>query len=80
MATEISHELVELYAKLRTTDVSDALDSMGIMDRQTMDAEMRPLWEGCWFAGVARTVRGRSRSRLAAQRDDGPGTSYRGRG
>ena len=56
MATEISHELVELYAKLRTTDVSDALDSMGIMDRQTMDANMRPLWEGCKFAGVARTV------------------------
>jgi regulator of RNase E activity RraA len=56
MATEISQELVELYAKLRTTDVSDALDSMGIMDRQTMNAEMRPLWEGCWFAGVARTV------------------------
>ena len=56
MATEISHELVELYTKLRTTDVSDALDSMGIMDRQTMNAEMRPLWEGCWFAGVARTV------------------------
>jgi regulator of RNase E activity RraA len=56
MATQISHELVELYAKLRTTDISDALDSMGIMDRQTMNADMRPLWEGCWFAGVARTV------------------------
>jgi regulator of RNase E activity RraA len=56
MATQISRELVELYAKLRTTDVSDALDSMGIMDRQTMDADMRPLWEGCAFAGVARTV------------------------
>jgi regulator of RNase E activity RraA len=56
MATEISHELVELYAKVRTTDVSDALDSMGIMDRQTMDEDMRPLWEGCTFAGVARTV------------------------
>ena len=56
MATEIGHDLVELYAKLRTTDVSDALDSMGIMDRQTMNAEMRPLWEGCKFAGVARTV------------------------
>jgi 4-hydroxy-4-methyl-2-oxoglutarate aldolase len=56
MATEISHELVELYARLRTTDVSDALDSLGIMDRQTMNADMRPLWEGCKFAGLARTV------------------------
>ncbi len=56
MSTGIPHELVELYAKLRTTDVSDALDSMGIMDRQTMNAAMRPLWEGCWFVGVARTV------------------------
>ena len=56
MAAEIGHALIELYAKLRTTDVSDALDSMGIMDRQTMNAEMRPLWEGCWFAGLAHTV------------------------
>ena len=56
MTTEIGPELVELFNKLRTTDVSDALDSMGIMDRQTMNAEMRPLWEGCTFAGLARTV------------------------
>jgi len=56
MATEIGHEWIELYNKLRTTDVSDALDSLGIMDRQTMAAEMRPLWEGCRFAGIARTV------------------------
>ena len=56
MATEIGPELVELLNKLRTTDVSDALDSLGIVDRQTMNAEMRPLWEGCKFAGVARTV------------------------
>jgi regulator of RNase E activity RraA len=56
MAGQIGSKLVELYAKLRTTDVSDALDSMGMMDRQTMGAEMRPLWEGCRFAGLARTV------------------------
>ena len=56
MATEIGPELVELFNKLRTTDVSDALDSMGIMDRQTMAAEMRPLWQGCKFAGIARTI------------------------
>jgi regulator of RNase E activity RraA len=57
MATQLGHDLVELFAQLRTTDVSDALDSMGIMDRQTMDARMRPLWEGCTFAGLARTVK-----------------------
>lgn len=57
MAKKLSHELVELYAQLRTTDVSDALDSMGIMDRQTMDPKMRPLWEGAKFAGLARTVK-----------------------
>lgn len=56
MVTEIRHELIALYAKLRTTDVSDALDSMGIMDRQTMAPEMRPLWQGCRFSGIARTV------------------------
>ena len=29
---------------------------MGIMDRQTMEPRMRPLWEGCHFYGLARTV------------------------
>jgi len=57
MAKKLGHDVVELFAKLRTTDVSDALDSLGMMDRQTMDARMRPLWEGCKFAGLARTVK-----------------------
>ena len=57
MVTVLDQDTVALYAKLRTTDVSDALDSMGIMDRQTMDPGMRPLWEGCRFAGLARTAK-----------------------
>ncbi len=57
MAKQLGHDVVELFARLRTSDVSDALDSMGIMDRQTMDPKMRPLWEGCRFAGLARTVK-----------------------
>ena len=56
MTKETDLDIVALFCKLRTTDVSDALDSMGVMDRQTMAAEMRPLWEGCTFAGIARTV------------------------
>jgi regulator of RNase E activity RraA len=57
MTGESDRDIVALFLKLRTTDVSDALDSMGIMDRQTMDPHMRPLWEGCKFAGLARTVK-----------------------
>src|SRR5450756_1162011 len=57
MTQKLGHDIVALFAELRTTDVSDALDSMGIMDRQTMAPNMRPLWEGCRFAGLARTVK-----------------------
>lgn len=57
MTRQLSQSVVELFTSLRTTDVSDALDSLGIMDRQTMDDRMRPLWEGCRFAGLARTVK-----------------------
>jgi regulator of RNase E activity RraA len=56
MTTKIGPEILALYEGCRTSDVSDALDSMGIMDRQTMDPKMRPLWEGCRFYGLARTV------------------------
>lgn len=57
MTKKLGHDIVVLFAEMRTTDVSDALDSLGIMDRQTMAPHMRPLWEGCRFAGLARTVK-----------------------
>ena len=41
---------------VRTSDVSDALDSMGLQERYLMDPAMRPLFPGISFAGVAHTM------------------------
>jgi regulator of RNase E activity RraA len=41
---------------VRTSDVSDALDSMGLQERYVMDARMRPLFPGIRFAGIAHTA------------------------
>jgi regulator of RNase E activity RraA len=41
---------------VRTSDVSDALDSMGLQDRYLMDPRMRPLFPGIRVAGVAHTM------------------------
>ena len=38
---------------VRTSDVSDALDSMGLQERHQMDPRMRPVVPGIRFAGVA---------------------------
>jgi regulator of RNase E activity RraA len=38
---------------VRTSDVSDALDSMGLQERHQMDPRMRPLFPGIRFAGIA---------------------------
>lgn len=41
---------------VRTSDVSDALDSMGLQERYVMDPRMRPLFPGIRFAGIAHTM------------------------
>lgn len=41
---------------VRTSDLSDALDSMGLQERFVMDPRMRPLFPGIRFAGVAHTM------------------------
>ncbi|MFB3739674.1 MAG: RraA family protein [Candidatus Velamenicoccus archaeovorus] len=38
---------------VRTSDISDALDSMGLQERYLMDPRMRPLFPGIRFAGIA---------------------------
>jgi regulator of RNase E activity RraA len=38
---------------VRTSDVADALDSMGMQERFQMDPAMRPLFPGIRFAGLA---------------------------
>lgn len=41
---------------VRTSDLSDALDSMGLQERYVMDPRMRPLFPGVRFAGIAHTM------------------------
>ena len=49
--------LRELYRYLRVADVCDALDGIGYFDLGLLSPEIRPLWPGMRFWGVAFTVR-----------------------
>jgi 4-hydroxy-4-methyl-2-oxoglutarate aldolase len=52
----VSKETLAIFRSVRAADVTDALDSMGLQERYEMDPEMRPLYFGIRFAGIARTV------------------------
>ena len=52
----VSKETLAVLRSVRTSDVTDALDSMGLQQRYEMDPEMRPLFFGVRFAGIARTA------------------------
>lgn len=52
----VSKDTLEVLKSVRTSDVCDALDSMGYQQRYEMDAEMRPLYSGIRFAGIAHTA------------------------
>ncbi|MGH2628961.1 MAG: RraA family protein [Actinomycetota bacterium] len=45
--------LLRVARSVRTSDVADALDSMGLQERHQMDTRMRPLFPGIRFAGLA---------------------------
>ena len=49
--------LRDLYRYLRVADVCDALDGIGYFDMGLMSSEIRPLWLGMKFWGVAFTIR-----------------------
>jgi len=55
-AVEVSAETLQILRSVRTSDVCDALDSMGLQQRYQMDSAMRPLYSGIRFAGIARTA------------------------
>lgn len=55
-AVQVSKETLEVLRSVRTSDVSDALDSMGLQERYQMDPSMRPLFPGIRFAGIAHTA------------------------
>jgi 4-hydroxy-4-methyl-2-oxoglutarate aldolase len=50
-------ELRKQYKHLRVVDVCDAMDGVGYFDIGLMSPEVRPLWDGMKFWGVAFTVR-----------------------
>ena len=57
MATTDPFELRQLYRYLRVVDVCDALDGIGYFNLGLMTPEVRPIWPGMKFWGVALTVR-----------------------
>lgn len=52
----VSKETLEIFRSVRTSDVTDALDSMGLQERYEMDPAMRPMYQGIRFAGIAHTA------------------------
>lgn len=50
-------EVCKLYRYLRVVDVSDAMDGVGYFNLGLISSEIRPLWPGMKFWGVALTVR-----------------------
>ena len=56
----VSKKTVQIFRSVRTSDVTDALDSMGLQQRYEMDPVMRPMYPGIRFAGIAHTAEYRS--------------------
>ena len=52
----IESDVLRVARSVRTSDLSDALDSMGLQERYVMRPEMRPLFPGIRFAGLAHTA------------------------
>ena len=52
----MNKDTLEILRSVRTSDISDALDSMGLQDRYLMNPLMRPLFPGIRFAGIAHTA------------------------
>jgi len=56
-AETIGYDLLPYFKYLRVVDVADAMDGMGYFDIGLVDPEVRPLWPGIKFWGVAVTQR-----------------------
>ncbi len=52
----VSKQTLEILRRVRTSDVTDALDSLGYMNTFEMDPRLRPLFPGIFFAGIAATA------------------------
>lgn len=52
----ISQATLDILRMVRTSDVTDALDSLGMMNTYEMHPRIRPLFPGIRFAGIATTA------------------------
>jgi regulator of RNase E activity RraA len=52
----INSDTLAILRKVRTSDVTDALDSLGYMNTYEMDPRIRPMFPGIFFAGIATTA------------------------
>ena len=52
----ISEATLDILRRVRTSDVTDALDSLGLMNTYEMHPRIRPLFPGIRFAGIASTA------------------------
>jgi len=52
----IGGDVLLVARSVRTSDVSDTLDSIGLQERYVMKPSMRPLFPGIRFAGIAHTA------------------------
>ena len=50
-------ELIQEIRKYRCSDLSDGMDAIGLVDKGTMNENMRPIRPGIEFKGFAYTVR-----------------------
>lgn len=49
----IDADVLAVARAVRTSDIADALDSLGLQERYQMDPAMRPMFPGIRFAGLA---------------------------
>jgi len=64
---EVTLEILEKLRQVRPADASDALDSLGYVDRFAMDVAMRPLADGQRMVGLAQTYMLVPAERVAAR-------------
>lgn len=66
-------DMLALVRKCRPSDLSDAMDILGLVGNGTMSPEMRPIRTGISFAGIAYTVK-----LTPTQRSITPADTYKG--
>lgn len=56
MPTQVAQATIEKFKRVRSADVADALDSLGVSDLGVMDPGIRPVWKPVKLVGIAKTI------------------------